>query len=73
MRRRYCPLLGRAVQVGGSRLLDEEERAVLDRVVERFRYCNATGIVEAMHRERAYLETEPGEIISCKFAKNIEF
>lgn len=49
-------------------VLNKCEREVLDHVVERFKYCNAKAIVDTMHKERAYVETAPGQIISFEFA-----
>lgn len=52
-------------------LLDKEDRAILDRVVAKFKYCSASAVVESMHRERAYTATVPGELISFEFAQDV--
>jgi 3-methyladenine DNA glycosylase AlkD len=52
-------------------LLSGEERAILDRVIEKFRNWNTQDIVNYMHNETAYRETVTDEIISFKFAKEI--
>lgn len=52
-------------------LLSEEEKGVLDAVIRKFKECKASEIVEYMHEERAYKETENGEIIPFRLAGEI--
>ncbi len=52
-------------------LLSEEEKSVLDAVIRKFKECKASEIVEYMHEERAYKETENGEIIPFRLAGEI--
>lgn len=52
-------------------VLSEAERAILDKVIDRFKYSDAASIVATMHNERAYMETDPGQIISFEFAREI--
>lgn len=52
-------------------ILDEEERAVLDAVVKKFKIYKASDIVDYMHEERAYKETESGTIIPFSLAGEI--
>ena len=51
--------------------LSTAERKVLDLVIEKFRDFNAPDIVNYMHQERAYLETNPGDIIGYSLAKDL--
>ena len=52
-------------------LLSETERTVLDAVIDKFKDYKASEIVEYMHEERAYTETENGEIIPFHLAGEI--
>ena len=52
-------------------LLSYEEKAILDRVIKKFRYFNALSIAEYMHEEAAYKQTQAGELISYEFAKEV--
>ena len=54
-------------------ILNKDERAALDEVISKFKYFSAQNIVEHMHRERAYLETSPGEIISFEYAHHLNW
>ena len=53
-----------------SVLLDGE-KAILDKVITKFKDYKAKDIVDYMHDERAYRETKPGEIIPYSLAKEI--
>lgn len=53
-----------------SVLLDKE-KAILDKVITKFKDYRAKDIVDYMHDERAYRETKPGEIIPYSLAKEI--
>lgn len=52
-------------------ILSSEEKAVLNRVIKKFIYYNASSIAEYMHEETAYKQTRAGELISYEFAKEI--
>ena len=52
-------------------VLNEEEKAILDKVIVKFKDYKAKDIVDYMHEERAYIETNPGEIIPFSLAKEI--
>ena len=47
------------------------EKAILDKVITKFKDYKAKDIVDYMHDERAYRETKPGEIIPYSLAKEI--
>ena len=49
----------------------EDELRILNRVVDKFKYMKVTEIVEYMHQESAYVETQPDELISYELAKEI--
>lgn len=52
-------------------VLDEQEKRIVERVIEKFKDYKAKDIVDYMHDERAYIETNPGEIIPFSLAKEI--
>ncbi len=52
-------------------VLSDGEKAILDKVIAKFKDYKAKDIVEYMHGERAYGETKPGEIIPFSLAKEI--
>lgn len=52
-------------------VLDDKERYILDKVIAKFVDFKAKDIVEYMHEERAYIETNQGEIIPFSLAKEI--
>lgn len=49
--------------------LNSDEIMILDKVISQFGNYNAQEIVDYMHEEAAYKETEPGEIISFVLTK----
>lgn len=51
--------------------LDDREKAILDKVIEKFVNYKAKDIVDYMHEEKAYIETKPGEIILFSLAREI--
>lgn len=51
--------------------LNEDEKAVLNRVILKFAKFNTADIVYYMHAEKAYQETKSGEIIPFTLAKEI--
>lgn len=52
-------------------VLSDGEKAILDKVIEKFKNCKTKEIVEYMHEEKAYTETNPGEIIPFSLAREI--
>lgn len=52
-------------------VLSDREKAILDKIIEKFRNYKAKGIVDYMHEEKAYKETSAGEIIPFSLAKEI--
>lgn len=52
-------------------ILTNEERSVLDAVINKFKDFKAGEIVDYMHEETAYKETKDGEIIPFSLAKDI--
>lgn len=53
-------------------ILSNSEKATLDKVIEKFKNYKAKDIVDYMHEERAYIETNAGEIIPFSLAKEIK-
>lgn len=52
-------------------ILNKDERAILDRVIEKFKNFKTKEIVAYMHEEKAYRETGAKEIIPFSLAKEI--
>lgn len=52
-------------------ILTDEEKAILDKVIIKFKDYKAKDIIDYMHDEKAYIETKPGEIIPFSLAKEI--
>jgi putative zinc finger/helix-turn-helix YgiT family protein len=52
-------------------ILNDTEKAVLDKVIVKFKNYKAREIVDYMHEEKAYTETLPGDIIPFSLAKEI--
>lgn len=52
-------------------ILNNDEKAILDTVIAKFKYYKAKEIVEYMHKEKAYIETVSGDIIPFSLAKEI--
>ncbi len=51
--------------------LEQEDREILDAVILRFGQVSKSEIVETMHKEDAYTETAPHDIIQFKYAKTL--
>lgn len=51
--------------------LSREEKILIDTVIEKFKNYRSSEISEYMHKEKAYIETNPDEIISFEFAKEL--
>ncbi|MBR6405086.1 MAG: DUF4065 domain-containing protein [Lachnospiraceae bacterium] len=52
-------------------VLTDEDKEVIDSVIQRFKSYKAKEIVDYMHEERAYRETKSGEIIPFSLAKYV--
>ena len=52
-------------------IIDSNEMDILDQVINKFKNFKATDIVDYMHQERAYLETQDGKEIPFSLAKEI--
>ncbi len=52
-------------------VLNKDEIAQLDKVIEKFKTYKAKDIVDYMHKERAYKNTNSGEVISFSIAKDL--
>lgn len=52
-------------------VLSDRDRTILDAVIKKFKNYKAQEIVDYMHAERAYKETNSGEIIPFSMAKEI--
>ena len=48
--------------------LSEEDKNVLDKIIDVFGNSSKDQIVELMHREEAYIETASNDIIQYKYA-----
>ena len=51
--------------------LTAEDMGILDAIIQRFGRASKNEIVETMHREDAYTETAPNDIIQFKYAKTL--
>ena len=51
--------------------ITEEDKMILDRVINKFKDFNTKDIVEYMHDEIAYKKTKDGDIIPFGFAESI--
>lgn len=54
-------------------ILSVEETEVLDRVIEKFATYSSQEISEYSHKEKGYMATKQGDIISYDYAKDIMF
>lgn len=52
-------------------VLSDKDKTILDVVIKKFKNHKAQEIVDYMHEERAYIETNPGDIIPFSKAKEI--
>ncbi len=53
-------------------VLSDEENGVLERVYEKFKDYGSAEISEYSHKEKGYINTNTGEIISYAYAKDIQ-
>lgn len=51
--------------------ITKKEKELIDKVIEKFKNYRSTEISEYMHKEKAYIETKPNEIISFEYAKEL--
>lgn len=49
--------------------LTDKEREICDRVINKFKNFTTKELVDYMHKEKAYTETKPNEIIDFSYAK----
>ena len=52
--------------------LSEDDKSILDRVINQFKNFNTKAIVNYMHKEKAYINTGQGDIIPFSLAKEIK-
>ena len=52
-------------------ILSDDEKKIIDKVIRKFKNYKAKDIIEYMHEEKAYIETNPGDIIPFSLAKEI--
>lgn len=52
--------------------LDVEDREIMDVVIRKLGKMTKREIVAFMHKEQAYMETNPGEVISYKYADSLQ-
>lgn len=52
--------------------LSDEDKSILDIVIEKFGKMTKNQIVSFMHKEQAYVATSPREVISFKYAENLQ-
>lgn len=52
--------------------LSEEEKDILNYVITKLGKMSKNEIVNFMHKEQAYIETHPGEIISFEYAESLQ-
>ncbi len=52
--------------------LSDEDKRVLDVVIDKLGKMSKSEIVEFMHKEQAYIETAPRDIIQFKYAENLQ-
>ena len=52
-------------------ILNDDEKEIIDKVINKFKNYKAKDIIEYMHEEKAYVETKPGDIIPFSLAKEI--
>jgi hypothetical protein len=52
--------------------LSDEDRNILDLVIGKLGKMSKNEIVSFMHKEQAYVETEPRDVIPFKYAENLQ-
>ena len=52
--------------------LSADDKAILDTVIEELGNMTKDEIVSFMHKERAYIETAPRDVIQFKYAESLQ-
>jgi uncharacterized phage-associated protein len=52
--------------------LSDEDKNILDIVIEKLGKMSKNEIVSFMHKEQAYVATVPGDVIQFKYAENLQ-
>ena len=52
--------------------LSEDDKRILDIVIEKLGRMTKDEIVSFMHKEQAYIETAPRDVIQCKYAESLQ-
>lgn len=52
--------------------LSKEEKDILDFVIEKLGKMSKNEIIDFMHKERAYVETAPRDVIQFKYAEYLQ-
>jgi len=52
--------------------LSDEDKSILDTVIEKLGTMTKNQIISFMHKEQAYIETAPREVIQFKYAKSLQ-
>ena len=52
-------------------ILTEDNKEILNMVVKKFKDFSTKEIVEYMHKEKAYMETALGDVISYEYAREL--
>lgn len=52
--------------------LSDEEKDILDVVIEKLGKMSKNEIINFMHKEQAYVETAPRDIIQFKYAESLQ-
>lgn len=56
----------------GFPALSEEDKGILDMVIEKLGKMSKKDIIDFMHKEQAYIETAPREVIPFKYAESLQ-
>ena len=52
--------------------LSDDDKAILDTVIEKLGKMTKDEIITFMHKERAYIETAPRDVILFKYAESLQ-
>ena len=52
--------------------LTEKEKEICNRVINKFKNFTTKELVDYMHKEKAYIDTKPNEVIDFSYAKFVE-
>lgn len=53
-------------------VLSEEEKSILDSVIEKLGRMSKTEIINFMHKEKAYISTAPRDVIQFQYAESLQ-